>query len=115
MKALCIYVGPLALRYIARFPSCSSRCTTFRAAPGAYWDGGITDYHLHLNYASNLIACGAGSTGVEGTFYAENSATLDLVLYPPLPESRGARLARQGPEMVSRCNAFSGQHGPAGA
>ena len=20
------------------------------AAPGAYWDGGITDYHLHLNY-----------------------------------------------------------------
>jgi hypothetical protein len=20
--------------------------------PGAYWDGGITDYHLHLNYAS---------------------------------------------------------------
>jgi hypothetical protein len=19
--------------------------------PGAYWDGGITDYHLHLNYA----------------------------------------------------------------
>jgi len=22
------------------------------APPGAYWDGGITDYHLHLNYAS---------------------------------------------------------------
>jgi hypothetical protein len=22
------------------------------AAPGAYWDGGITDYHLHLNYAA---------------------------------------------------------------
>jgi hypothetical protein len=21
------------------------------APPGAYWDGGITDYHLHLNYA----------------------------------------------------------------
>ena len=20
------------------------------APPGAYWDGGITDYHLHLNY-----------------------------------------------------------------
>jgi hypothetical protein len=20
--------------------------------PGAYWDGGITDYHLHLNYAA---------------------------------------------------------------
>jgi hypothetical protein len=23
-----------------------------RAPPGAYWDGGITDYHLHLNYAA---------------------------------------------------------------
>ena len=22
------------------------------APPGAYWDGGITDYHLHLDYAS---------------------------------------------------------------
>jgi hypothetical protein len=22
------------------------------APPGAYWDGGVTDYHLHLNYAS---------------------------------------------------------------
>ena len=22
------------------------------APPGAYWDGGITDYHLHLNYAT---------------------------------------------------------------
>lgn len=24
------------------------------APPGAYWDGGITDYHLHLDYASVL-------------------------------------------------------------
>jgi hypothetical protein len=22
------------------------------APPGAYWDGGITDYHLHLDYLS---------------------------------------------------------------
>ena len=32
------------------------------APPGAYWDGGITDYHLHLNYISSKsfienIAC----------------------------------------------------------
>ena len=33
------------------------------APPGAYWDGGVTDYHLHLDYA--------GATGVAG-----------LVLYP---------------------------------
>ncbi len=33
------------------------------APPGAYWDGGLTDYHLHLNYTA-----GAGAQG--------------LVLYP---------------------------------
>ena len=37
------------------------------APPGAYWDGGITDYHLHLNYA-----------GVD----AMADATPGLVLYP---------------------------------
>jgi hypothetical protein len=28
-----------------------TRCTTCPARRGAYWDGGITDYHLHLAYA----------------------------------------------------------------
>lgn len=37
------------------------------APPGAYWDGGITDYHLHLNYS-----------GVDGTADAPHG----LVLYP---------------------------------
>jgi hypothetical protein len=36
-----------------------------RRAPGAYWDGGITDYHLHLDYRN---AAGQGGAG--------------LVLYP---------------------------------
>ena len=36
------------------------------APPGAYWDGGITDYHLHLNYAS----------------MADSAAEPALVLYP---------------------------------
>ena len=31
------------------------------AAPGAYWDGGITDYHLHLDYRG---ACEAEPKGV---------------------------------------------------
>ena len=31
------------------------------AAPGAYWDGGITDYHLHLDYRA---ACEAEPKGV---------------------------------------------------
>lgn len=26
------------------------------APPGAYWDGGLTDYHLHLNYAGSTAA-----------------------------------------------------------
>jgi hypothetical protein len=25
------------------------------APPGAYWDGGVTDYHLHLNYAGDGV------------------------------------------------------------
>lgn len=25
------------------------------APPGAYWDGGITDYHLHLNYPAHTV------------------------------------------------------------
>ncbi|KQM75505.1 hypothetical protein [Xylophilus sp. Leaf220] len=43
---------PFALRAVAEIPG---------APPGAYWDGGITDYHLHLQY----------DTGPQG-----------LVLYP---------------------------------
>ena len=39
------------------------------APPGAYWDGGITDYHLHLNY-SEAASDGAWAAG-QG-----------LVLYP---------------------------------
>ena len=45
------------------------------APPGAYWDGGITDYHLHLNYAN---------TGRRRAVSA-------------LPEGGGAWLAGQGP------------------
>ncbi|HRI18119.1 MAG TPA: phospholipase [Burkholderiaceae bacterium] len=39
------------------------------APPGVYWDGGITDYHLHLDYASMNAARPPGEA-------------LDLVLYP---------------------------------
>ncbi len=36
---------PFMLRSVHNIPG---------APPGAYWDGGITDYHLHLNYAAHL-------------------------------------------------------------
>ncbi|MDI1341889.1 patatin-like phospholipase family protein [Polaromonas sp.] len=49
------------------------------APPGAYWDGGITDYHLHLNYASDLIAAGADGAGASGQNHSKNQG---LVLYP---------------------------------
>jgi hypothetical protein len=42
------------------------------APPGAYWDGGITDYHLHLNYARMPH----GPSGHQG-----------LVLYPHFQKS----------------------------
>ena len=41
------------------------------APPGAYWDGGITDYHLHLNYAAMNVLPAPGWDGGAG-----------LVLYP---------------------------------
>ena len=52
------------------------------APPGAYWDGGITDYHLHLNYshdkavAMHSIAGEVDSTGASGQNHSQ------LVLYP---------------------------------
>ena len=54
------------------------------APHGAYWDGGITDYHMHLHYrcpqgAIKKIAASAMDTGAEG----QNDANpTGLVLYP---------------------------------
>ena len=69
---------PFVLRSVRDIPG---------APPGAYWDGGITDYHLHLNYNSiNLIATKAVKTLTNGIFDAEKSqnvgADAQLVLYP---------------------------------
>ena len=59
------------------------------APPGAYWDGGLTDYHLHLQYlrpkiAMQKIATTAGSTCPGDRKDTKNSpsATAGLVLYP---------------------------------
>ncbi len=46
MPELCRY--PFVLKVVSQHT---------RRAPGAYWDGGITDYHLHLDYNAG----GAGS------------------------------------------------------
>ena len=56
------------------------------APRGAYWDGGITDYHLHLDYlASHSIAAHAHqiSAGAENTSKPEvPPSSPGLVLYP---------------------------------
>ena len=58
------------------------------APPGAYWDGGITDYHLHLNYpaaperAINSVAAHAVSTLARGINDAQG-----IVLYPHFQKS----------------------------
>jgi hypothetical protein len=54
------------------------------APSGAYWDGGITDYHMHLHYrcpqnAIKTIAACAMDTGAEGQ---NDSNPAGLVLYP---------------------------------
>ena len=63
------------------------------APAGAYWDGGVTDYHLHLNYAANQAA--AFSVATSPLFKrAESKNTLrsgatagNLVLYPHFQRS----------------------------
>jgi hypothetical protein len=52
--------------------------------PGAYWDGGITDYHLHLNYASDLIAQSQGADWATGQNGLKSAG---LVLYPHFQKS----------------------------
>jgi hypothetical protein len=61
------------------------------APPGAYWDGGITDYHLHLQYATDLIAPYARFDCANGlNDHKNDSFTGDqrqLVLYPHFQKS----------------------------
>lgn len=52
-----------------------SVCDIPGAPTGAYWDGGITDYHLHLNYAAHAVGPDAGAS-------APGSTGPGLVLYP---------------------------------
>jgi len=50
------------------------------APRGAYWDGGITDYHLHLAYkTTDSIAASASQAGAAGQKDPESGS---LVLYP---------------------------------
>jgi hypothetical protein len=58
------------------------------APAGAYWDGGITDYHLHLNYVNtiNSIANNVDRTRGRGINSSE-TAPAPLVFYPHFQKS----------------------------
>jgi hypothetical protein len=49
------------------------------APPGAYWDGGITDYHLHLNYPAAQAAIKSEATQAMDTGAGGQNG---IVLYP---------------------------------
>jgi hypothetical protein len=68
---------PFMLRCVHNIPG---------APPGAYWDGGITDYHLHLNYAIESIASGPQGERASGAFDGEKPGP-GLVLYPHFQKS----------------------------
>jgi hypothetical protein len=68
---------PFVLRSVHNIPG---------APPGAYWDGGITDYHLHLNYAMDTIAGSADSARATGQS-DQKSPGPGLVLYPHFQKS----------------------------
>lgn len=57
------------------------------APPGAYWDGGITDYHLHLDYPgaakAHSLAIESGAAHVDfARAEGQNCINSGLVLYP---------------------------------
>ena len=59
------------------------------APPGAYWDGGLTDYHLHLNYAIDSEAASARKLGAAALHNVSPNSEIDtskstakLVFYP---------------------------------
>jgi len=54
------------------------------APPGAYWDGGITDYHLHLNYPAAPVAIKNEATQA---MYTGTGGRNDIVLYPHFQKS----------------------------
>jgi hypothetical protein len=52
------------------------------AMPGAYWDGGITDYHLHLDYRSVCVPQTSRKEEPAGSESSPRTARQGLVLYP---------------------------------
>jgi hypothetical protein len=70
----------LALQASCSIPFVLKAVHNIPGAPaGAYWDGGITDYHLHLNYPGAKVAIKTEAVDAEGT---SASGQNGIVLYP---------------------------------
>lgn len=61
---------PFVLQSVSHIPG---------APPGAYWDGGLTDYHLHLNYRNIQNAIEKGAAYARGE---RDKALNGLIIYP---------------------------------
>ena len=70
---------PFLLRAVHNIPG---------APAGAYWDGGITDYHLHLRYtAGTPVAPGQRGGGASQAGAPQRAPAGALVLYPHFQKS----------------------------
>ena len=61
---------PFVLQSVSHIPG---------APPGAYWDGGLTDYHLHLDYQNRSSAI---ETVADCTDESKARASNGLIIYP---------------------------------
>lgn len=57
------------------------------APPGAYWDGGITDYHLHLDYPGSAASAIAMESGAAHAGSVHSGGANGIVLYPHFQKS----------------------------
>ncbi len=72
------------------------------APPGAYWDGGITDYHLHLNYAN------VGPAGrAPGQLASQPNATNIIANNGHSSRARGLKDSLNEPEAASESKVTS--------
>jgi hypothetical protein len=77
------------------------------AAGAAYWDGGITDYHPHLNYNASDLHEAAVTQRLGDSLSPKSSPWAQIVLYPHFRRLWSAGLTK--PEMATQVHPLPGQ------
>ena len=85
------------------------------APPGAYWDGGITDYHLHLQYRQLLDAIENGAKALCRSAYGTKPFNRLAWCCTRISAAGGARMARQIAEVAPQSHIGAGFRGTSGA